>query len=700
MSPSTAVLSIASYSVAAAAFLGLAVLLIINWHGRLQGSLFILACLATTAWTGVIALDGWHGADLTTAAASLEILRSIAWIAFLWSMLDPGQAAGSRAWRGVAVIAVAASVFIAAAGYGALVAQPGLGAVRAVPFLRLILAVIGGVLTETLFHNTTGQQRWSNKFLCLATGSIFVYDLFFHADAILLNRLDPGFASARGLVQLLVAPMLAIAAVRNEMWKTNIAPSRKVVFYSTTLISSGVYLFLMSAVGFYLRSLDENLGTSLQVIFLFGAIVVLLIVLFSGTSRAHLRVLISKHFFKHRYDYREEWLRFMRTVSVGQTQAALEERAIRAIADVVDSPGGAIWLADADRYVMAASWNMAIDEDSNDFVAPMAQFLRRTQWVIDIRAALDQPTAYEGLTIPEALARNKRAWLIIPLWHHSLTGFILLAKPRAPRKIGWEDFDLLKTFGKQTASYVAEQRAARALAEAREFDVFNRRFAFVLHDIKNLVSQLSLVASNFERHADNKAFRDDMMETVKDAIAKMKHLTDKIHSQQVQQAGEPIIHPVPIIRSLIAARAAGSTPVHFDCAAGDVGIAGDVDRLTAVLNHLIQNAIDATGADGSIRVSLRKDGYSAVIEITDDGPGMSPDFIRRELFKPFRSTKETGLGIGMFQCREYTRDLGGRLDVASDHQLGTTMRITLPIAHSAPPPAPAPAQTHTLPEMV
>jgi putative PEP-CTERM system histidine kinase len=271
---------------------------------------------------------------------------------------------------------------------------------------------------------------------------------------------------------------------------------------------------------------------------------------------------------------------------------------------------------------------------------------------------------------------------MVPLRHHSLIGFVVLARPRAPRTLGWEDFDLLKTVGRETANYLAEQRASQALELAREFEIFNRRFAFVVHDIKNLVSQLSLLGRNIEKFGDNKDFRDDMVATVKDATAKMQSLMDRIHAAERSQPTAETTRLAPVIGDLVAARADVDGRLDFMCEAPDLAVFADRGRLQAVMGHLIQNAIDAVGDEGQVKISLKKNGRSAVIEVTDNGRGMDSEFIRMELFKPFRSTKDKGMGIGAYQCREFARELGGELDAISRPGTGTTMRMSLPIVET------------------
>lgn len=671
-------IGVVTYTAGAVAFALLTIPLLASWRGRLQGGLLILACGATLAWTGLAAYGYWRGQGWGPATSLFEVFRTLSWIAFLWVMLDTGAESRSGLPKMRTIILIGAPivlVILASAVLDPLTEH--VGGLGPQLFVRLLLAVAGLVLTETLFRNTPQDQRWHIKFLCLATGGMFAYDLFLYADAMLFHQLDSDLVQARGVIQVLAVPLLAVASVRNRMWRSDIALSRQIVLHTTALIGSGGYLFLMAAAGFYLREVGGHWGPVFQAMFLVGAVGMLLVVLFSGTVRSYLRVFIDKHFFRDRYDYRTEWLRFMRTVASGQDSAALEERVVKAVADIVDSPGGAMWLCDVDRYVPAATWNLAFPTFEEPGDGALAGFMSRTQWVVDLDEVVEKPDKYEGLVIPEPLLAYKRAWLIVPLWHHSLTGFIVLARPRAPHALVWEDFDLLKTVGRQTASYVAEQAAVRALTEARQFASFNRRFAFVVHDIKNLASQLALVPANFAKHADNPAFRDDTMATLKNAVSKMKNLVDRINATQMSSSGGGI-RLAPMVAELVASRDNGTAALTFQTEDDGLVVAGDRERLEHVVGHLIQNALEAVDDDGAVSVSVARNGDFAVVEITDDGPGMDADFLRDELFRPFRSTKEGGMGIGVFQCREYARELGGHLDAVSSPGAGTTMRMILP----------------------
>ena len=319
----------------------------------MKGAILVMAALMTLLWAAVTGVYSAAGTPVAMLPQFLEVLKNTVWFFFLFKLLhaEDGLSWLSGQLRPFAILLALLCLLMLGIYLHALltghVARLVIDWNLAV-LGNALLAVAGLVLTETLFRNTPQDQRWHIKFLCLATGGMFAYDLFLYADAMLFRQLDGDLVQARGVIQVLVAPLLAVASVRNRMWRSDIALSRQIVLHTTALIGSGGYLFLMAAAGFYLREMGGHWGPVFQAMFLVGAVGMLLVVLFSGTVRSYLRVFIDKHFFRDRYDYRTEWLRFMQTVASGQDSAALEERVVKAVADIVDSPGGAMWLCDVE----------------------------------------------------------------------------------------------------------------------------------------------------------------------------------------------------------------------------------------------------------------------------------------------------------------------------------------------------------------
>ncbi len=292
----------------------------------------------------------------------------------------------------------------------------------------------------------------------------------------------------------------------------------------------------------------------------------------------------------------------------------------------------------------------------------------------------------KALSIPKWLLDEPAVWVGIPLLHQQrLVGMVVLAAPEYRRQLDWEDFDLLRTAGDQAASSLAEALGQEALSHAQRFEEFNRRFAFILHDIKNLVSQLSLLARNAERHADNPEFRADMVATLQGSVGKMNELLARLapHSQaRVQRIEGQALRP--ILNAAIASRRRDREVNLLGDA--NVGALVDAAALEQAVGHLVQNALDAsTGEPVGVRVT--NEGASVSIVIADKGVGMDGDFIRNRLFQPFASTKPGGFGIGAFEAQSLITAMGGRLSVDSRPGSGSTFTILLPAAEPASEPA-------------
>lgn len=672
-----------SYAVAALAFLLLSVLLVTTWRGRAHGWVLTFAAALTSLSSALLAWEAMSGSASSVLTDSVEILRNGAWSAFLIIVIGHFHEQDSRLpYRlrpTLFLIGIFYLVFFGATASGLLdpefVTGQGLMPSAAA---RVGLAVLGMLLVEQLYRNKPEQERWAIKFACLGIGAMFAYDFYMYSDAMLFHRINGEIWAARGVVNALTVPLIAVSVMRSTSWSAELAVSRRVMFHSAALFGSAIYLLTMGSAGYYLRYFGGTWGSVMQVTFLFGALLLLVGTLFSGTFRAWLKVFISKHFYSYNYDYREEWLRFTGTLS--QHGPGLGDRTIQAVGALVESPGGLMWIRrDGDRFEPAANWQLPPSTVIEPADSPFCQFLDAKQWVVDLQEYRDAPAKYDDVPMPAWLLAYPRAWLAVPLMMQGkLFGFMLLLQPRSAIKLNWEVIDLLKIAGIQAASYLAQYEAANALMVARQFESFNRMSTFVVHDLKNLVSQLSLLMSNAERHKHNPEFQNDMIETVNFSVQKMKLLLQKL-SRSVAPEYPAALSIERLVRQAVALKAGfDPTPV---LAVTDPGLTvlADWERLERVVGHLIQNAIEATSRDGRVDIELARRGESVLIRISDSGGGMSEEFIRERLFKPFESTKSAGMGIGVFESREYIQELGGALEVASVPAQGSTFTIILPL---------------------
>lgn len=680
----------AGYVCAAVAYLLLTVLILLRRNKTLTGLLLAIASALTCLYAAVTAYHLYLGAALGFGDQMLEIARSCLWSILVLSMLywlSPIQ-------RSTATAAIIALGFAVAAltllfGNVAAIPDPGILSV-AVTGGHLALALLGLALIENLFRNSPPSRYWTIKHLCLGLGALFTFDFFFYSDALLFRQISRDLFLARGAVDFLIVPFLAIAASRGRKEGPAIAVPRRTVLQSATLVGAGLYLIAMAGASYYVQRLGGTWSTFLQVVFFFAAALLFLSSIFSASLRARLRVLVEKNLFRYKYDYRTEWLRFIKTTSESDRGVDLRVRVIQAVCDIMDSPEGALWSTREQRgQSITASWNLSrwnlVDPEAKiDADTPLVHFLERTQWIIDLDELAAAPHRYPGLTeLPAFMRHIARLWLIVPLIHHdSLFGIIVIGRPRAPRSMTWEDFDLLKIVGRQVASYLAEEETSQALAEAHQFEAFNKRFTFIAHDIKNLASQLSLILSNAERHRGSEAFQRDAGETLRQSVEKLNRMLRQLHAPASHEGRTKAIALAPLLHDVATKSRLLHPCVSLEVNAPRVAVAADETRLRAAVDHLVQNAVDAVRDKGSVHIRLIDKGRMAVIEIEDDGPGMEAAFIRERLFRPFATTKETGYGIGVYESRDFAKSVGGHLDVVSEPGKGTIMRMSLPIAHA------------------
>ncbi|SDH67104.1 XrtA/PEP-CTERM system histidine kinase PrsK [Nitrosomonas sp. Nm132] len=684
----------AGYVTAAVAYFLLFVLLLTSWRGRLYGLLLAIACLVSVFWAAAIAGQLYWDYPSVFLIEILEIFRHAGWSIFLITLLGPFQPRKEdstllRIRPAVVVIAVLYLIF-----FVFIIFLNSSNSIEFTPhgqlpgsfgnfFTGLLMAVIGMILVEQYYRNTSPEQRWGIKFICLGMGSIFVYDFYLLSDALLFRKINVDIWIARGWVNTLIVPLIALSAARNPKWSVGISLSRHVLFYSSALFGAAVYLLVMAAVGYYLRLSGGTWGAVLQLTFLSGAILLLIILLFSGTTRSWLKVFISKHFYSYNYDYREEWLRFTRTLSEGELE--LRARAIKALAQLVESPAGGLWFRQENgRYQLIAGWNISLKKEITEAKNKFCQFLEEKAWVIDLREYHADPKKYSALVLPDWLSDIPESRLIVPLiLHRELLGFVILIEPRSAINLNWEVRDLLRVAGTQAASYLAQYEATNALSIARQFESFNRMSTFVVHDIKNLIFQLSLLLSNAEKHKDNPEFQKDMIETVNFSVNKMKRLLEKLSSGN-QSEKSNILYLDQLLQQIIERKSFNMPKPLLEITDSGLMVEADYSRLERVLSHLIQNAIEATPKNGQVWVRLTRKDNSAVIKIEDTGHGMSEQFIQKKLFKPFESTKAAGMGIGVFESKEYINELEGQLAVDSQELVGTTFSVMLPLYREHP----------------
>lgn len=662
----------AIYATCSSAFVALIALMLLRRRVSGPGIAILVACVLSSVWSAALALSGLLPEGVGTI---LDGLRLSAWLIVLGMLIGMRDGRRGRSLSLPFVLTIGFCLAVTICDIALVLVEPSIAnnALRGVhDLLRVGIGVAGLLATENLLRNAEEEARRRIWPLCLALGATFAFELFLYAERLMVPGTSPIAAAGRGLVGLLAVPLLAVAMARNHSWRVDIHVSRTLVLHTAALIASGVFCMSLAAAGLFVRELGGAWGPQFELLTLVGSAVVLVAVLGSRELRVHLKRFVSRHFFSHRFDYRVEWLRFVDTVSQpGIRGDPLQVRVVRALAQIVDSPGGALWcLQDGGVFAPEAAWHVPIERGLKlpaDHVFTAG--FREGSWVQERAAAADAAWPFDPAN----------AWVAIPLAHSEmLIAFVILAPPPNGYRLDWETFDLLRAAGRQAASYLAEERSTRALGDSRLLNDFSRRFAFVIHDFKNLASQLGMMVANARLHMDNPEFRSDMLETLESSVARMNRLIDQMRADG-QKSSPQLIEPDLVIADLEQELNALGVPIQTRLDARDCKVAIDRDQFRSVLSHLINNAREAVQSATDVIVASHRRGQQITIDVIDTGPGMDEDFIREEFMRPFRSTKPGGMGIGGYQIREMLRLAGGELEVISAKGVGTVMRCTFPI---------------------
>lgn len=646
-------------------------------YRRLYPASLPIAALVTSIRMAVIFINGQLSLSPLILFAC-DLLFYLCWYAAIFGMVY--KLSGSRLPRWImacSLCLIAAIGVLAAAGYANDLPLRHIYASDLVIWSNLVLAVFGIVLIEQLYRNVSTTTRHAIKFFSLGVASLFVYELYLFSQVLVFQSIPSAGWNARGAIYGVAGVFLIVTLSKTDD-VPQVALSRNLVFYTTSLLGAGLLLFLMSTVGYYVKLYGQTWGAALQQVITFSAILGLILISTIPRWRASTLVFINKHFFTHRYDYRAEWLKLIHLLSLPIDEGDLYQRAIKAMLGIFNSPGGTLWLHNHTRFRPVTSYGMdlptaATEPDDSAFI----QLMTAREWIFDAR----EKRFPEDRTLPDWADTIDNLWIIVPLMNEDeLLGFMGLLQSDTVGSLMWEDLDLLKTVGRQLANYIARHQAAEMLAQSKQFDAYNKLTAFIMHDLKNLIAQQALVVANAAKHKENPEFVDDMITTIENSVQRMNNLLGRM--QRKEPSLGKIVEIAPVLVEAVK-KCSDLKPIPaVRLEDRNLEIRADRESLIMIISHLIRNAQEATPEHGFVDVRLTRQRDKAIIEIEDNGAGMSEDFLRSRLFKPFDTTKrEKGMGIGVFQAQEYLRNIGGDISVESEAGAGTTFSLYLPLCN-------------------
>ena len=619
-------------------------------------------------------------------AAALGLL--VPWGVFVASLFAP--AAGR--WTPGLMLTLGSGSLVIAAVATAMVTQPAfkltdiaapfyaaqldqVGQLSTIVQILITVALLGGL--DSYLRGSRHEDRWRMKYLVVGLGGIFLVRFFLLSQMLLFRVLLGVYLTTAGATLVLGNLAVSAALVRTRLLRSEVTVSRDLVYRSLVVVALGGYLLVVGALGWLLNRLgipEELLWGS---VLIFVSALAVGAVLLSENVRWRLKRFIARHFYRTKYDYREQWLRFTQRLGSIVSLEQLGPVLVSGVTEAAGAARGALYLADArdGRFHLAGAVELdgipsGLDADSL-LPARLADESSPVDLTGDLRATPLGAFLGEGA-------------VAVPLrWGGTLVGLMLVGPERGGSAYSREDLEFFMTVGEQAAGVIVTARLSETLAQAREFEAFHRLTSFVIHDLKNAVSALSMLSQNALQHFDDPEFQKDALRTLSRTVDRMKALLARLSA--APDAGRMRSEPVDLSALLLeATRPLDGGRVSLVKEFAPVpAVPGDDEALLRVIQNLVTNAMEAVRGSGTVTVRSYEENGQVVCEVTDTGCGMSPEFIQKSLFAPFQSTKSGGWGIGLYQAKGIVLAHGGSIEVTSREGAGSTFRLRLPI--SAPP---------------
>lgn len=561
----------------------------------------------------------------------------------------------------------------------------------------LIAAVLVVTQLEWTFRAAVGTARWKIKYVVIGVALICGARVYSSSQVLLYSATHANLIITDSLALMLACACFGLAVYRSRLVSVDIYPSSTALHKSFSILLAGAYLILVGLLARGLAALGGGLQFPLVAMFILAALAGLGVLCFSDRVRQATRQFVSRHFKRPAYDYRRVWSGFTQRTATVLDRQEYARVVTRWLSETFEALSVTVWLNDPaiGKLAFAASTNL---EPNRAAVA----LLPDTIGAALAGRAVDQP--------PLDLDLAREPWCeplrqihptVFPKGGHrfcqplcsggEVVGLIVLGDRVRGVPFSFEDLELLKCLGDQIAAGIHNLNLSEKVLRAKELEAFQTMSAFLVHDLKNTASALGLTLKNLPVHFDNPAFREDALRTlsrsvthVNDLIGRLTSLRQKLELHRARADLNDIINA--------ALAAAGDHPqvtIHRD-SPPIPPFPLDRQQMESVVLNLLLNAREAIlhagnrSNPGEIRVASGHDHSEAWLTITDNGCGMSPEFQRDSLFKPFKTTKKNGLGIGIFQSKAIVEAHGGKITVQSEPGKGTTFHIRLPLAERTP----------------
>jgi putative PEP-CTERM system histidine kinase len=541
----------------------------------------------------------------------------------------------------------------------------------------LIYSVLALINFEATLRSSSGFDRWRIKYALFGAGGILAINIFHYSHALLYRSIDMNMLPVRSGIVLISALFIGYSILKNKNIDVEIAVSRKVLYKSVSVLVIGVYLLGLGLLGEGMRYLGPQVGKNITIFLGFVGAIAIAAVIFSEQLRRKVVVIINKNFYSQKYDYRDEWLKFTQRISLKHSDKDLLTSVAQGFIDAIGSKGAAVWLKESGNgdYKCTIAIESAMNDSQPD--KELISYLENKKWVLNV----NDPECNDVVAASKEFLSLNRAFLIVPLLNiNKLIGFIILIKGLVDKEYNYEDYDLLKTLASQAAAAILNARLSEELIEAKELEAMGRLSSFVIHDLKNASSKLSLLAQNAKDYMDNPEFQRDAIKAISNTASNIQDITEKLNKLPRKKILN--IEYSDLKECVVSAVNGFNLNNNIKLSFKDdesIKTRFDKEEITKVIVNLLINSLEASDGQSAIQVIAGRENDRAFIKVSDNGCGMSSEFIDNKLFRPFHTTKKKGLGIGLYQCKTIIEEHSGRISVNSEEGKGTDFTIYLPI---------------------